>query len=162
MSICVVPGSFDPFTLGHLDVVRRASRLFDEVYVAIMINPDKTGKFSFAERKEIAELSCAGIDNVRVITAEGLLCELCEALGAVAVVKGIRNSADYVYEADMAGMNRKIDPDIETVWLPASPGVAALSSTFARELMHYGKPLDGVLHPSAIGWLAERKEKQNG
>ena len=79
MRSCIIPGSFDPFTLGHLDIVKRAAKLFDKVYVAIMINSAKTGAFDFAKRKKIAELSCAGLDNVEIITADGLLCELCRA-----------------------------------------------------------------------------------
>lgn len=149
MKICVVPGSFDPFTIGHLDVVKRAAALFDKVYVAIMVNSDKTGCFSLATRKKIAEVSCGDLDNVTVITADGLLADLCSALGATAIVKGVRNAADYNYEAIFADANRHLS-GIETVWLPARPELNFVSSSFVRELMRYGHKIDAVMHPDAL------------
>lgn len=149
MRNCVVPGSFDPFTLGHLDIVRRASVLFDRVYVAVMINSSKQGFFDFVARKKIAEVSCSGIPNVEVITAEGVLCDLCRSLGACAIVKGIRNAADYVYECELADINRHLDTDIETVWLASRTELAYISSTCVREFIKYNKPLYGVVHPDA-------------
>lgn len=154
MKICIVPGSFDPFTLGHLDVVKRAADLFDKVYVAIMINSQKKGMFDFAQRKRIAELSCAGLENVEVITADGLLVDLCRGLGASAVVKGVRDAQDCTYEINMARMNGFIDGSFETVLLPAKPELSFLSSTFVRELMKYEKPLDGALHPDAVAYIS--------
>ncbi len=155
MRACIVPGSFDPFTLGHLDVVKRAAKLFDKVYVAIMINSSKTGAFDFAKRKKIAELSCEGLDNVEIITADGLLCELCRALGACAIVKGVRNAQDFTYEFNMAGMNKFLAPEVETVFLPCSPEVSFVSSTFVRDLIKYEKSLVGVMHPAAIEYIYE-------
>ncbi len=149
MRICVVPGSFDPFTIGHLDIVARAAQLFDKVYVAIMINPDKTGKFSLAVRKQIAEVSCGDLPNVTVITADGLLADLCTALGAHAIVKGVRNANDYTYEAIFADANRHLS-GVETVWLPARPELNFVSSSFVRELMKYERPIDAVMHPDAL------------
>ena len=155
MRACIIPGSFDPFTLGHLDIVKRAAKIFDKVYVAIMINSAKTGTFDFSKRKKIAELSCEGLENVEIITADGLLCELCRALGVQAIVKGVRNSQDFVYEQNMAGMNKFLNSELETVFLPANPELSFVSSTFARDLLKYGKPLCGVLHPDAIEYIAE-------
>ncbi len=150
MRICVVPGSFDPFTLGHLDIVRRASVLFDRVYVAVMVNGQKRGLFDLEQRRRIAEVSCAELDNVEVIASEGLLYELCEQLGACAIVKGVRSVTDYGYECELADINRHLSPSLETVWLAARPELGYISSTCVRELMRYGKPLDGVMHPEAI------------
>ena len=147
MKICVVPGSFDPFTIGHLDIVERASKMFDKVYVAIMVNINKTGTFDLATRKKIAEVSCGDLPNV--ITAEGLLVDLCSALGACAIVKGVRNVNDYAYEADLADINRHLAP-VDTVWLPARPSLSFISSTFVRELIKYERSLDGALHPDAL------------
>ena len=155
MRTCIIPGSFDPFTLGHLDVVRRASKLFDKVYVAIMVNSAKQGTFDFAQRKKIAELSCAGIENVEIITADGLLADLYRALGACAIVKGVRNSQDFSYEFNMAGMNRHINPDAETVFLPCSPEFSFVSSTLVRELIKHQKSLKGMLADSAIEYIYE-------
>ncbi len=155
MKICVVPGSFDPFTLGHLDVVKRAAKLFDKVYVAIMVNPSKQGNFDFSKRKRIAEITCEGIENVEVITADGLLVDLCRALGASAVVKGVRNAQDYAYEQNMADMNKHLNPDVETLFLPASPEYSYVSSTFVRELLKHDRSLKGVMHENAIEYIYE-------
>lgn len=149
MKICVIPGSFDPFTIGHLDIVERAAKVFDKVYVAIMVNSEKRGTFDLATRKQIAEVSCGDIAGVTVITAEGLLADLCSALGATAIVKGIRNSVDYSYEADLADINRHLAP-IDTMWIPARPSLAFISSTFVRELIKYERSLENVVHPDAM------------
>lgn len=153
MKTCVIPGSFDPFTLGHRDIVVRAARLFDRVYVAIMINTEKKGLLDFATRKAVAEVSCADIPGVTVITAEGVLCDLCTALGADAIVKGARDTSDFAYEKQLADINRRICPGLETVLLTARPENECLSSTFARDMIKYGRPLDGIIHPDAIKLL---------
>ena len=153
MKTCVIPGSFDPFTLGHRDMVVRAARLFDRVYVAIMINTEKKGMLDFATRKAVAEVSCADIPGVTVITAEGVLCDLCTALGADAIVKGARDTSDFAYEKQLADINRRICPGLETVLLTARPENECLSSTFARDMIKYGRPLDGIIHPAAIKLL---------
>ena len=153
MKTCVIPGSFDPFTLGHRDMVVRAARLFDRVYVAIMINTEKKGMLDFATRKALAEVSCADIPGVTVITAEGVLCDLCTALGADAIVKGARDTSDFAYEKQLADINRRICPGLETVLLTARPENECLSSTFARDMIKSGRPLDGILHPDAIKLL---------
>lgn len=153
MKTCVIPGSFDPFTLGHRDMVVRAARLFDRVYVAIMINTEKKGMLDFATRKALAEVSCADIPGVTVITAEGILCDLCTALGADAIVKGARDTSDFAYEKQLADINRRICPGLETVLLTARPENECLSSTFARDMIKYGRPLDGIIHPDAIKLL---------
>ena len=158
MKICVVPGSFDPFTLGHLDVVKRASKLFDKVYVAIMVNSAKNGTFDFATRKKIATVSCEELKNVEVITADGLLCDLVKALGACVIVKGIRNSADAEYELNLAGMNRFIDSSVETVFLPSKQEYAFVSSSFVREMMKFERPIIGLVHPDAIKIIDSAKK----
>ncbi len=150
MKACIVPGSFDPFTLGHLDVVARAAKLFDKVYVAIMVNPEKKGCFDFRQRKLIAEASCVGISNVSVITADGLLADLATALGACAIVKGIRNGADLDYENSMAEANRFLAPEVETVFVPAKAEYSFISSTLVREMMKHERSLVGVMHTGAI------------
>lgn len=155
MRACIIPGSFDPFTLGHLDVVKRASALFDKVYVAIMVNSSKQGTFDFAKRKKIAELSCEGLQNVEIITADGLLADLCRALEVRAIVKGVRNSQDFIYEFNMAGMNKHLNDQAETLLLPCAPEFSFVSSTFVRDLIKYGKSLKGVMHDSAIEYIYE-------
>ena len=130
MKTCVIPGSFDPFTLGHFDIVQRAAKIFDKVYVLIMVNSEKKGTFDFKARKQIAAESCKELENVEVITADGLLADVCSALKVTAIVKGLRNSADAAYEIPMASMNRFIGGNIETVFLPSLPENSFISSTF--------------------------------
>ena len=153
MKIAIVPGSFDPMTLGHRDIVERAAKLFDRVIVAIMINPEKKGRFTFAERKKIAELTLADIPQANVITADGYLADLAAALKAVAIVKGVRNTDDFVYEQDMAAFNHDRNPVTETLYLPAYSGLADVSSTYARDLIDKGFPLDGILANEAIEYI---------
>ena len=155
MRIAIVPGSFDPMTLGHRDVVERAAKLFDKVIVAIMINPDKMGRFTFAERKKIAALTLADIPQATVITADGYLADLAAALKAVAIVKGVRNTEDFEYEQDMAKFNHDRNPVTETLYLPAYSGLAAISSTYARKLIDGDLPLEGVLAADAIEYIKE-------
>ena len=150
MSTCIFPGSFDPFTLGHLDIARRAAGLFDKVYVAIMENHEKKGMFDFNRRKAIAEVSCAELDNVEVIVAKGLLADLAERLGAVAVVKGVRNEADFGYEMMFCGINKHLGMKAETVFIPTSAEYSFVCSAFVRELIKYERELDGLMHPDAI------------
>lgn len=153
MRIAIVPGSFDPMTLGHKDIVERASKLFDRVIVAIMINPEKSGRFSFAERKRIAELTLADIPQASVITADGYLADLASALKAVAIVKGVRNAEDFEYEQGMAAFNHDRNPITETVYLPAYSDLVDVSSTRARELIDAALPLEGVLASDAIEYI---------
>ena len=155
MRIAIVPGSFDPMTLGHKDVVERAAKLFDRVIVAIMINPDKKGRFSFAERKKIAELTLADIPQASVITADGYLADLAAALKAAAIVKGVRNTEDFEYEQEMAVFNHDRNPVTETVYLPAYSELADISSTYARKLIDDDLPLDGILAAEAIEYIKE-------
>ncbi len=154
MKIAIVPGSFDPMTLGHKDIVRRALNLFDRVVVAIMINPEKTGHFSFAERKKIAELTVEDLPGATVLTAGGYLADLARALGAVAIVKGVRNEEDFRYEQDMAVFNHNRNPVCETLYLPAYGEMEDISSTLARSMIQNGDCLDGILDARAIEYIA--------
>ena len=154
MSIAIVPGSFDPMTVGHRYLIERAAKLFDRVVVAIMINPDKKGRFSFAERKKIAELTLSGMNGVTVITADGYLADLAAALRATAIVKGVRNPDDYAYEQDMAVFNHDRNPLCETVFLPAYDEMTSISSSLARELIDAGMPTDAVLAREAAEYIS--------
>ena len=153
MRTAIIPGSFDPMTLGHRDVVERSLKLFDRVIVAIMINPDKKGRFTFAERKKIAELTLADFPQVTVLTADGYLADLASALKAVAIVKGVRNVEDFEYEQDMAVFNHNRNPVTETIYLPAYGDVADISSTLARNLIESGEMLEGILAAEAIEYI---------
>ncbi len=153
MRTAIIPGSFDPMTLGHKDIVERALKLFDRVIVAIMVNPDKKGFFSFAERKMIAELTLSDMPDVTVITADGYLADLASAFKASAIVKGVRNTEDFEYEQEMALFNHNRNPVTETVYLPAYGDIAEISSTLARERLTAGLPLDGILAPEAVAYI---------
>lgn len=155
MKLAVVPGSFDPITIGHVDVIERAAKLFDTVVVAVMINAEKEYRFTIEQRAELAELSCMHIPNVRVLTGEGMLVDVVDALGATAIVKGVRTVVDFRYEQQMAWWNRAKNPRAETIYLPCDPKYKRVSSTLARRYMDELRPLDGILMPEAIKRIKE-------
>ena len=155
----IVPGSFDPMTLGHLAVVLKASEMFDNVIVAILNNSSKRCTFSLSERKQIAEMTCEGIPNVRVVTADGLLVDLARALGIKYIVKGVRNSIDFEYEQNMAKMNKELAPEIQTVYLPSDCELEVISSGFVRELLRNGKNVDRYIHPNALELVMEKNKE---
>ena len=148
--IAVVPGSFDPITNGHIDVIRRATELYDKVFVAVMINDQKNYRFTLEEREAIARAALEGLERVEVISSRGWLWELAKELGACAIVKGYRNETDLEYERKMAEFNKEHNPDAETVLLKASDGLETLSSTVVRERMLNDEQIDGLLPEKAI------------
>ena len=152
----IVPGSFDPMTLGHLAIVLKSSEIFDNVIVAIMNNPEKHGTFSLAEKKEIAEKTCAGLPGVRVVTADGLLVDLARAMGAKYIVKGVRNSIDFEYEQNMARINKELATEIQTVYIPSDPSMDIISSSFVRELLKNGKSVEMYVHPDALSVIMKK------
>ena len=148
--IAVVPGSFDPITNGLIDVIRRATELYDKVFVAVMINDQKNYRFTLEEREAIARAALEGLERVEVISSRGWLWELAKNLGACAIVKGYRNETDLEYEQKMAEFNKEHNPDAETVLLKASDGLETLSSTVVRERMLNDEQIDGLLPEKAI------------
>lgn len=148
--IAVVPGSFDPITNGHIDVICRATELYDKVFVAVMINDQKNYRFTLEEREAIARAALEGLERVEVISSRGWLWELAKDLGACAIVKGYRNETDLEYEQKMAEFNKSHNPDAETVLLKASDGLETLSSTVVRERMLNDEQIDGLLPEKAI------------
>ncbi len=142
-------GSFDPITLGHEDIVRRAARLFDEVVVLIGKNPDKTYRFSSEDRRRFCEKTFGDLPNVTVDVWEGIVADYALSVGAEVLVKGVRDASDMEYETHLADINRIVAPSLETVYLPAKPEFAAISSTYARIFIASGKDCSPVL-PKAI------------
>ena len=153
--IAIVPGSFDPITNGHVDIIRRATELYDKVYVAVMINDQKTYKFSLEQREAIAKAALEGVERVEVISSRGWLWELAKNLGACAIVKGYRNNTDFEYEMKMAEYNKAHNPEAETILLKADENLVGLSSTLVRDKMLQGGDLDGLLPQKAIKLIKE-------
>ena len=150
MSLAIVPGSFDPMTMGHLDIVFNASKRYDEVIVAIMVNPAKRYLFDMETRVEIAKRTVEDIPNVRVISDRGLLIDLYDRLGANTVCKGWRNDADYHYELRMADWNREHNPRFRTELIRSRGEFADLSSTEVRDKLLIGEIPAGLVHERAL------------
>ena len=153
---CIIPGSFDPMTVGHLSIIQKASDMFDSVVVAILNNSDKKGFLTLSERKEIAEKTCEGLENVKVITADGLLVDVASALNIKYIVKGVRNSIDFEYEQNMAKINKSLAPDIQTIYIPCDPAFEIVSSSFVRELHKNGKLIDLYVDASAVKIISNK------
>jgi pantetheine-phosphate adenylyltransferase len=143
----VYPGTFDPLTLGHEDLVRRASRLFDTVVVAIADSEAKRPFFSAQERIEMAREVLRPYSNVEVTGFSSLLMQFVEAQGAQAILRGLRAVSDFEYEFQMAGMNRNLYPDVETLFLTPGEKYMFISATFVREIARFGGDVSKFVHP---------------
>jgi len=154
VSIAVVPGSFDPVTLGHLDVVRRAADLFEKVVVAVASNVGKAPLLPVADRVALVERAVAGIARVRVAEVPGLLVDFCREIGATAVVKGLRSGGDYDAELPMAWMNRHLG--VETLFLPADPAVAHIASSLVKDVARHGGRIDDLVPPGVADVVRAR------
>ncbi len=149
----VCPGSFDPVTNGHLDVIERAGVLFDEVVVAILHNPAKRGRFPVAQRIDLLRGALPEDTRVRVEAfADRLLVDVCRDVGAVAIVKGLRGGTDFHYEVPMALMNRQLS-GVETVFLPGAPEWEHVSSSLVSEVAAYGGDVSGMVPPGVLAVL---------
>ena len=153
MSHALIPGSFDPMTLGHLDLIKRTKDYFDKVTVAVMLNESKDYSHTLAQRAEMAKLTLVGIPGVEVVTDTGLLVDLFDRIGADVIVKGIRNEEDRAYEEKMAAWNLQHNPRAKTVFLQADEELADVSSTRAREMIAAGRAPHGLLSPNVIEYL---------
>jgi len=151
----VCPGSFDPVTNGHLDIISRASRLYDEVIVAVLINITKKSLFTVEERMEMLREVTTQYGNVRVDSFHGLLVDFCEANGISAVVKGLRAVSDFDYELQMAQMNYSM-AKVETMFMTTNPLYSFLSSSLIREVAKYGGDVSGLVPEQVIGQLRAR------
>ena len=155
MTRAVCPGSFDPVTNGHLDIVGRASRLFDEVIIGVLINQSKTGLFTIEERIEMLGEATASYENVRVASFHGLLVDFCRAQGAAVVIKGLRAVSDFDYELQMAQMNIGLS-GVETLFMPTKPLNSFLSSSLVKEVATYGGDVAHLLPATVHRRLVER------
>ena len=163
MRIAVVPGSFDPVTNGHLDIINRAAKLFDKVIVLVSYNPSKQkARFTVKERIEMINAVIGEFDNVVVDCNEGLLAEYLERTGACAIVKGLRAVTDFEYEFQMALANKQLYPAAETVFLTTSTRNMYLSSSMVREIASLGGNIEGFVPPAIQGVILERLSPDNG
>lgn len=138
MNIAICPGSFDPVTNGHLDIIRRACALFDKVIVVVMVNASKKTLFSLEERTDLLKRATADMENVEVDSFDGLLADYAKLRGAAAVVRGLRAVSDFEYEFQMALTNRKLNPDTETVFLTTKAENLYLSSSLIKQIAGFG------------------------
>ena len=162
MSTALIPGSFDPITLGHLDIIARSAARFEKVIVAVMTNDMqkyvanahvKSYMFSMTQRRDMVAAACAHLPNVEVVAAGGMLIRLFDSVGADWIIKGVRSVTDFEYEQKHALYNRAHDPRAETLYMPADPAYDGLSSTLVRERIRRGEPLEGYLPAPVIALI---------
>jgi pantetheine-phosphate adenylyltransferase len=157
----IYPGSFDPPTNGHLDLIERGSKIFDELIVAILRNPEKDPLFSVSERRQMLESMTGGFDNVSVDTFHGLTVDYALRVEAQAILRGIRAISDYEYELQMALMNRKLQPGLETVFMMPAAKYSYLSSRLVREVAQLGGPVDCLVPDLVVQKLREKMDVAN-
>ena len=159
--IAVYPGTFDPFTYGHLDVVRRASKMFEKIIISVAENSNKTSLFNIKERKEIIEeviINETKLDNIQIMGFNGLLVDHVKDVGAVAVLRGLRALSDFEYEFQMAGINARLSSEFETIFLMASENQQFVASTFVKEIHSLCGYVSSFV-PSTVFRYLESKKK---
>jgi len=161
VATALCPGSFDPVTLGHVDIIERSARHFDQVIVAVIRNPQKTQSlFTLEERQEMLAEALAHLDNIRIEFFKGLLVEFAKDHGAEAIIKGLRAVSDFDYELQMAQMNQRLS-GIDTFFLSTSPQYSFLSSSLVREVARFGGDVSGMVPPKVAKRLKERFAEQS-
>ena len=155
MRTAVYPGTFNPITNGHTDLVERASRLFDQIIVAVGTNSQKGDSLPTAQRVELAQEVLAHVGNVEVCAFESLLTKFVKSRGSNIILRGLRTVADFEYEFQLVGMNRVLEPDIETVFLAPSEHLSYISSTLVREIASYGGDISKFVHPAVVKVMAK-------
>lgn len=156
MKSAIYPGSFDPVTFGHLDIIQRAAGLFDKLYLGILINKKKTPLFTLEERMELLKEVTSHIPNVEVIAFEGLLADYCNMHQIDGVIRGVRGAADFEYELPMAQINQKLNPKTQTIFLAATPEYSYVSSSAVKELASFGGEYKDMV-PEQVYHAMQRK-----
>lgn len=152
----VYPGTFDPITHGHSDLVARAARLFDRVIVAVAANPGKAPSFSIEERMELARAALTDVENVEILGFQGLLVDFARKQGARVILRGLRAVSDFEYELQLSSMNRRLAPDIETLYLMPAEQYSYISSSLVREIAALGGDVSSFVHPRVMAALHDR------
>ena len=158
MKIAICPGSFDPITVGHLDLVERGAALFDQVILCVMVNGEKHPMFTPEERLEMARAALAHIPNAQAEAWDGLLADFAREKDACALIKGVRNGIDFEWEYQMAQINRGLLPQLDTLLLPARAEHLHISSTMVRDMIRYHQPLDNCTPAAAAAVLQRIRE----
>jgi pantetheine-phosphate adenylyltransferase len=156
MATALCPGSFDPPTNGHVDVIERAARYFDGVVAAVIANPSKEPMFSLEDRTQMLTEALAHVSGVEIASFDGLLVDFAQKRGLTIVVKGLRAVSDFEYELQMAQMNSTLDADVDTMFVTAKPAWAFLSSSLVKEVARYGGSVEGLVPLGVAKALAER------
>lgn len=159
LKVAVYPGSFDPITCGHLDIIKRSCKLFDKVIVAVLNNSKKTPLFSASERTEFIKKCTRDIPNCEVQSFDGLLADFVERSGAHTIVKGLRAISDFEYEFQMAMLNKKLAPDVETVFMVTNLNCLYISSSVVKEICRYGGNAEGLIPNEIIKDITDKIEK---
>ncbi len=159
MRVAVFPGSFDPITNGHCDIIARALPLCDKIIIAIGRNSDKRYMFSLEERKEFIRSTYADEPKIEVMDYEGMTVDFCRSVGATFMLRGLRNPADFEFEKAIAQTNRRLAPEVETVFLLTSSGYSFISSSIVREIVSYGGDVS-ELTPRAVHSYIEKKNNK--
>ncbi|MDO8907346.1 MAG: pantetheine-phosphate adenylyltransferase [Pseudohongiella sp.] len=160
MKTAVYPGTFNPITNGHTDLVQRASGLFEHVIVAIGVNKQKTNTLPTERRVELAREVLGHLDNVEVCSFDTLLIDFVRQRGSSIILRGLRTVADFEYEFQLVGMNRALDPGIETIFLAPEEHLSYISSTLVREIASYGGDISRFVHPAVAEAMRELNKKQ--
>jgi len=152
----VYPGSFDPVTNGHIEIIRRACKLFDEVVVGVGVNPKKPSLFDLEERVEMLSACCGGFSNLKIMAFESLAVELVKQLNAEVIIRGLRSESDFAFEMNMALMNQHLAPETETIFLPAGVQNLAVSSSLIKEIASYGRDVSALVPELVAKKLADK------
>ena len=156
----ICPGSFDPITVGHIDLIARSSKLFERVVIAVLANSAKNLLFSADERVDMIKASTADLTNVEVITFDGLLADLASQYMPAVLVKGVRTTFDFEYELQMSAINRGLNPELDTIFIPCDPAYSHVSSTVVRELALHGGDISFYVTAS-VGQAVKNKFKNH-
>jgi pantetheine-phosphate adenylyltransferase len=153
MKIALFPGSFDPVTKAHVDIVKRSASLFDKVYIGIGVNSTKKGLLSVETREQMLRAVFQHDPKIHVVAYEGLTVEFCKSIGAAYMIRGIRTVSDFEYEKAIAQMNHSLDPEIESIFIVSKPGYSSISSTIVREIMRYNGDVSQFIPKEALEYL---------